>query len=195
MMRNKTLGAALLAVVGTILAIATTVALQAQRTMMSDRPISPSVLASFLTRGDQLVLLVLWRGSPGWFWRVDGGAGSGGGSGDQMFQQIGAGGLTFRIEYDFRTDSATVQGNPISLSQTNVVLVDNVDAPAGPVVVATERTDPRVSEPLHPETDVIRRHADLYQYLQCDVPLPSSSDAAAPLKESMLAVSCGRMRP
>jgi hypothetical protein len=168
---------------------------QGQRTVTSDRPISPSVVASFLTRGDELVLLALWRGGPGWFWRATGAPGEAGGSGDQIFQQISEGGLTFRIDYDFRAGTATLLGRQISLKETNVVLVDGVDASAGPTVVAMERTDPRLEDPLRPEATVIRRHPNLYQFLKCDLPLPPAGNVAVPLQEATLAASCEEMKP
>jgi hypothetical protein len=177
------------------LAVAAANAAQTPTTAMSQRPLSPSVFASILTRGGQLVLLVLWRGTPGWYWRANGGSGGGGGTGDRMFQDVREGGLTFRIAYDFASGTAQIAGQPIVLAATNVALVDAVDGPSGPVIVARRRTDPSVSEPLHPEAEVIRRHADLYEFLQCDLLLPRFTDTAAPLKEAMLASSCAQLKP
>jgi hypothetical protein len=81
-------------------------------------------------------------------------------------------------------------GRSIALAGTNVVLVDNVDGPAGPLIVATRRTDPTVSEPLYPEIELLRRHADMYEFLQCTVPLPRYWDEAAAAKEGLLGAGC-----
>ena len=74
------------------------------------------------------------------------------------------------------------------------MLIDNVDGPGGPVIVATQRTDPRVTELIHPEVEIIRRHANLYEFLQCDLQLPDSPELAAPLKRALIAASCVGMR-
>ena len=111
--------------VGALLVTVGPVEIRAQ-TRASSRPVSPTVFASYISRGEHLTLLVLWRGSPGWFWSVEGGSGGAGGSGDRMFQVVNAGGLTFRIEYDFQAGTATVEGRTVTLNDTNVVLVDNV---------------------------------------------------------------------
>ncbi len=180
--------------VGAVLVVAATPGLSAQVTS-SSRAISPTVVSSHLARGGELVLMVLWRGSPGWFWRGEGGATGSGGSSDAMFQLVRAGGHSFRIDYDFRANTATVQGIEVSLSETNVVLLNNVDDPAGPGLAGTLRTDPRVNEPLHPELVVVRRHFELYQFLQCDLLLPRSSALEAPLRESLIKSLCDQMRP
>jgi hypothetical protein len=46
----------------------------------SSRPLSPTVLVSHVVRDGEIALLVLWRGSPGWFWRSEGGREGAGGS-------------------------------------------------------------------------------------------------------------------
>ena len=160
----------------------------------SSRAVSPTVFASHLMRDSELVLLVLWRGSPGWFWQREGGQEGTGSSGDRTFQLIGAGGLTFRIDYDFRAGSASMLGRDISLRETNVVLVDFVDDVRGPVIVATQRTGPGVDGAVHPESIVIRRHPALYDFLQCNVQLPESTAPDGPLKQKLIASSCEEMR-
>jgi len=169
---------------------------QTQTTASSQRPISPTVLASSYTRNGELVLLVLWRGDPGWFWRPGGDSArqGSGGSGDRRFQIVSAGGQSFRLEYDFRLGTVNMLGRAINLSEVNLILVD-VDSGRGPEVAAMLRTERSLTDALHPETAVIRRHPNIYPFLQCDKPLPASSSPDAPLKQQMISSACQELQP
>src|SRR5205823_4946275 len=120
-------------------------------------PVSPTVVASWLTRGDKLTLLVLWRGTPGWFWRVNGHGGGGGGNLRQEFQQVWYGDINLRVDYDFEKDTATVASREFSLRETNVVMVDFVDSVNGPTLVDTRYVDPALTDPLNAGLVVIGR--------------------------------------
>ena len=169
---------------------------QTQTTASSQRPISPTVLASSYMRNGELVLLVLWRGDPGWFWRSGGDSArqGSGGSGDRRFQIVSAGGQSFRLEYDFRLGTVNMLGRAINLSEVNLILVD-VDSGRGPEVAAMLRTERSLTDALHPETAVIRRHPNIYPFLQCDKPLPASSSPDAPLKQQMISSACQELQP
>jgi hypothetical protein len=157
--------------------------------------VSPTVLASWLTRGDRLTLLVLWRGSPGWFWRTDRGGGGGGSTGQNAFQEIREGGLTFRIDYDFTADTATILGKELSLGDTNVVMMDLVDSPAGPTMVDSRQVDPALIQPSWDAgLAVIRREPDLHPFLQCDMPMPASFDPAPPMGQALITAVCAQLR-
>jgi len=105
--------------------------------------VSPSVVASSSTVRDStgvvsIDLLILWRGSPGWMYRPTGsGSSSGGGPGrGRMIEfSIYQGGLHLTATYDPPLGTVDVLGERVNLKDANVVLVDRVDSPDGPVVV------------------------------------------------------------
>ena len=165
-----------------------------------------------------LELLVLWRGTPGWFLRPVFDAGSvtfeGGsavevpdgsvsfedravyprfgpdaprpdqGGGAPAGRRLGSmvtirqGGVLLELRFDPQSAVAYVQEQPIRLNGDNVVLVDDVDGPAGPRVVGTLRIDPgfsvgRPDEPPYGFEDLLQRSEELFAFLRCDVPLPA----------------------
>ena len=116
-------------------------------------PVSPSVMATELGSVDAagrgtLQLLILWRGTPGWFLRGGGGSSSGGGGsmgpGSSMIfsHWISQGGVNLTVRFDPAARKVWIQDKEIALDDANVVLVDGVDSPAGPQVVRTLRIDP-----------------------------------------------------
>lgn len=118
-------------------------------------PTSASVMVTYQTRsvGDvhELELLVLWRGTPGWFARggsgSSGGGGSGGGAWSQRFTE---GGYSFEITGDSNARTANILGKTIDLSKGNAVLIDGVDAPEGPQIVGTLLVDTRLPDGAGP---------------------------------------------
>lgn len=170
-------------------------------------PVSPSVLATDMCVVDAagngtLELLILWRGTPGWFRKNAGGA-SGGGQGGTMgggpspiirSGWISQGGVNLSVRFDPAARKVWIQDSEIALNDANVVLVDGVDSPAGPQVVGTLRIDPayptavglppgvpggavgpRSRPQVVPVQTFIRRSPELVEFLQCDVRLPDAS--------------------
>ena len=172
-------------------------------------PVSPSVMATVMTVGGEpgkgeLELLVLWRGRPGWFWRTDGrgggGSSSGGGgtlgaSGGQVRTEwLSHGGVNLNLRFEPGSRRLWILDQPVTLNDANVVLVDDVDEPTGPRVVATVRIDPAYdaatdqppglaaarppgAPPLQgvPPQTFIRRSPELVAFLQCEVRVPDRS--------------------
>ena len=183
-------------------------------------PVSPSVMATVMAveaeRGKgELELLVLWRGSPGWFWRADGrgggGSSSGGGGvlspsrGEVRTEWLSQGGVNLNLRFEPVSRRLWILDQPVTLNDANVVLVDSVDAPAGPRVVATVRIDPtydaatdqppgmlaarpRGAPPLQgvPPQTFIRRSPELVAFLQCDVKMPDRN----PMEQKALDMWC-----
>jgi hypothetical protein len=164
------------------------------QTSSSSRPLSATVISTYVARDGELALLVLWRGSPGWYSRGSGNSSSGGGGGSAG-QEVGSfsltyGGRTLSIDFNYTARLARLLEQEISLADTNVVLVDDVDGPSGAHIVGRLWVDPKL-----PETDgsglrtieddpaitAIRRAPESGAFLQCDVPLPmlTGVDAAA----------------
>jgi hypothetical protein len=172
--------------------------------MSTSRVTSPTVVASWVSReaysdGAVTTLLVLWRGTPGWFLKGErggpsgGGGGSGaGGSGSYEFVYLSEGGLTFVIEFDHDKKVVKILSQEISLEETNVVLVDFVDSTGGPTIVGLRWVDParpEQSSTPDPIASTIKRAPELFDYLRCDVSL------ADPIMNRMIPILCERMRP
>ena len=116
-------------------------------------PVSPSVMATQMASVDAagrgtLQLLVLWRGSPGWF--IKGGGASqwrrriqaDPGRARSYSHWISQGGVNLSLRFDPAARKVWIQDTEIALDDANVMLVDGVDSPAGPQVVRTLRIDP-----------------------------------------------------
>ena|SRR5947207_14721793 len=74
------------------------------QTSSSSRPLSATVIGSYVIRNGELTLIVLWRGSPGWFSR--GSSSSGGGGSSSARREVGSlwftyGGKSFSVEFDY----------------------------------------------------------------------------------------------
>jgi hypothetical protein len=164
--------------------------------------VSPTAVATWIVRREpqrsaELDLLVLWRGSPGWFMRVGSSESSGevwtgvsGGQNDQgiVFEQLSFGGIRLDLEFDRGARAARVQDQEVSLESANVILVDEVDSATGPQVVSTLRVDPVFgNEPSEIEV-IIRRNPELYSFLRCDAKLPD------PNEQQMVESICARLK-
>jgi hypothetical protein len=167
-------------------------------------PVSPSVMATELGSVDQagrgtLQLLILWRGTPGWFLRGGGGSSSGGGgsmapgSGMIFSHWISQGGVNLTVRFDPAVRKVWIQDREVGLDDANVVLVDGVDSPAGPQVVRTLRIDPEYQTTPRgpvPAQTFIRRSPELVEFLQCDVTVPGLST----YEQQMFDLLCTRVK-
>ncbi len=174
------------------------------------RFVSPTVVASWSSHenyadGSMTTLLVLWRGTPSWFAKRgrEGGSGGGGGGsssgsgggGSHGYQYFSEGGLSFTLEFDYDKKIVKMLNQEISLTETNVVLVDFVDSPGGPTIVDHKWIDPGPpappfvpDAPPDPVAGVIRRAPQLYDYLQCDIAVTD------PVLKVYMPIVCGQMR-
>jgi hypothetical protein len=168
----------------------------------TSRVASPTVVASWVSHdnyadGSHTTLLVLWRGTPGWFaskgGRGGGGSGAGGGGGGSYaYQYVYEGGLTFMMEFDYDKSIVKMLNQEISLKETNVVLVDFVDSANGPAIVGYRWVEPAPPDPpaaVDPIASVVRRTPELFDYLRCDLTLPD------PVMKAFMPIICGQMRP
>lgn len=146
-----------------------------------DRVLSPAVVATWISHRDEtgaarLDLLVLWRGSPGWFIQDGrGGGGSAGGSSSRdgatvLTTRIHYGGVDLELRFDPLSRTAQVGGHQIALGDANVILLDAVDSLLR--VVGTRRVEPTIPESGRRIELVLRRSSELLEYLRCDVRLP-----------------------
>jgi hypothetical protein len=148
-----------------------------QGTTGATQPISPVAMVSWVahyeTEGVRVLdLLVLWRGTPGWFLKGNRRGTSGGGGQDTYHSTIQYGGLELEFDVEWSTGFVRIQGNSIALDDSNVVLVDHVDGATGPEVVGTLRVDPTFLGPEPDIVPVLRRSPEILAFLRCEVPAP-----------------------
>jgi hypothetical protein len=94
------------------------------------RPLSPSVLATLVTRGQQIELLVLWRDAPNWYvgrrQRV-----SGGGDGGTFRTSVQLDDIELSLAYDPTRRTVRIGETTTSLIDgANVVMIDGVADPS-----------------------------------------------------------------
>jgi hypothetical protein len=128
-------------------------------------------------------MLILWRGSPGWSYRRSnvGGSMSGGSptrEGVVPFA-LHQGGLVLTADYDLSSHIATVLGERVELKgAANVIFVDRVDSPDGPVVAGTA-TLPSTTAPSASLPSMLRESPELLAYLRCEAQLPEPINQTA----------------
>lgn len=147
---------------------------------------SSTVLSTLVSRGDRLVVLVLWRGAPGWMARAGRASTQAGGNAQATWAQLTRGEVTTDLDIDHATGVARLLGQKIRLGGHNVVLVDHVDTKA--TIVRTLGVDPMVPDTLDAPFVVLERDQALREFLQCELM------QADPIFGRMLAAThpCGR---
>ena len=166
---------------------------QARPFVTSAAAASPSVVATLIARSSspptsvELQLLVLWRGSPGWFNRESPGpqwTNSWGVNPVNVEIHLGTPDLT--LTFDTTTHEVWIHGVRIAVPpDANVILLDDVDVGfvagiPGPKVVGTLHIEPYLdvgpNRRLVPQ-DFIRRSPELISYLRCNTgELPQLKD-------------------
>ena len=127
---------------------------------------SSTVLSTLMSRDGELVLLVLWRGSPGWMTRGGRAASQSGGDRNSTWVQLTRGALALDVDVDHVLNVARVLGKTVPLKNQNVVLVDAVDAAP---VVGTAHVNPAVPDTPDALFALLRRESELVKFLQCSL--------------------------
>ena len=138
----------------------------------TSRPVSATVVATTMVRtidgASALDLMVLWRGSNGWF--LKSGARGSGGRGTQQTRSARAtfAGLDLLAELDLWPRAVRIQGKPATLkpADANVILVDGVEGP-DLRVVSTLKIDPAMTSDRQIEP-LFKRSPEVLAFLQCD---------------------------
>ena len=116
-----------------------------------------------------LALLVVWKGAAGWHSAPGVREGSGGSTATWFEYALGPKNRKLGVRYDAVRGVAEIAGMRQVLRDANVILVDNVDAPAGPRIVRTLRVDPAVQTDAGGRPligDVWRRSPDIIAFVQ-----------------------------
>ena len=159
---------------------------------------SPTTAAIFTThvddRGVQVLdVLVLWRGRVAWF--LNGGFGTTDVSGSapsavkQVNQWVSFGQTKFTATFDLQAGTGTIAGQPVTLRDANVVLVDGIGETSGPTVVGTRLVGPRLSSNSDAVSETIRHAPELMEYLRCGMGFPDQAI------QSMVAGMCVTAKP
>lgn len=125
--------------------------------------------------GRRIELLLVWRGTPGWFLKSGARRSSGGGSAQSYSSTDQYGETEVSFEYVGTQGRRVILPNrSVDLGDHNVVLVDDVDATTGLRFLKSLRIDPGIDDPqaLAP---AIARSPELVEFLQCGVQLESVS--------------------
>ena len=96
--------------------------------------------------------------------------------------------------YSVKAQTAQIRGLNIDLKDTNVVLVDNADAPDRTTVVSALYTKPKGDGGFATFVNsIVGRDSRLYEFLRCDVPLPDGSDAVSAMLQRLVSTGCTEM--
>jgi hypothetical protein len=167
--------------------------------------VSATVITTFCghAAGTQQVLdlFIMWRGSPGWFQRRENGSGGqdvvrdfAGGKDARVAQYSTYANVTIGFDADFDARTVRIDGDTLSLTHHNTIVVDNVDTPH----MRRIATAFRVETMLPPgDTNFIlaRKSARVRAAFQCTAPVPSSP--SSPLSAARLGhvtTVCERLR-
>jgi hypothetical protein len=153
--------------------------------------LSPSVVATYQGSGNMPVgplavdLLVLWRGSPGWFDERTGTAGIAGSDGVHV---VRTGTNTLRIRFDAQTRTVMVQDRVVPLEGNNVLLLDQVDIPGGIEVAGLLRVEGKLlptaqgGPNIDPMEAMVQRSPELFDYLRCEPRWVNDNDPLAEMQ-------------
>jgi hypothetical protein len=128
-----------------------------------------------------LDLLVLWRGTPGWFAydKVSAHAGAPNGR-----HGVTSNEKSVQLLFNRQTGTVRIGRETIELQGANVLLLDDVDNPNGALIAGTRIADPlaigagnRGEPAADPVKELIRQTPELFEYLRCD---PAFADPNEP---------------
>jgi len=148
--------------------------------------VSPVAAATVVSEDHvNAALVVIWRGTPGWFARAPHSE-TGGGSGRTYQTSIAYGDIRLDLRFDFATRVATVMGHRVALGDRNVVLIDGIDRHGATTVVRVLPVDGRLPSSYPDIFPLLARSPAVVAFLACDTkydadPLAALSDWCAPL--------------
>jgi len=159
-----------------VITTALTLAQRSATVSVDNRPLSGSVSGTFVLRDKKIELLILWRGSPGWFIGRETQSGGGVGTLVSGVSQYGA----TRLEYSYDTSSRLVRvlGKPLSVPPgKNVVLVDRVDIPdRSNVVVGSTMVSGQIDSAETRLAPILRQSDEAVLFLRCEIEVPGPAN-------------------
>jgi hypothetical protein len=142
--------------------------------------VSPSVVVTYSARftpaigkpasvrdkvAQTLDLLVLWRGSPGWFDHQDLSVGAG-----DTVHHVSTKGRSLELRIDSASATISLGSHMLVLDGANVVFLDHADRRL--TIAGTSRVEPLLPPALNGPMDIVRtiarRLTEVFEYLRCD---------------------------
>ncbi len=156
---------------------------------MEHRPLSPTVWATIATTKAGTELVVLWRGTPGWYMRPGPRSEHGSGGTDSLSVSLEYAGIQLSMALDRRSRDATVGTTTVKVPlEANTLLVDHVDDP-GRMSIAGFSTLQLTSMMTNAElASALSRVGDTVMFLQCD-----QKWEASPSFAQMSAIICDQI--
>jgi hypothetical protein len=154
---------------------------------------------------EMLDLLVLWRGTPGWFNRAGGRGSSGGSSGvgagrgtkGFAYQYSTYGDITIGVDLNFDANTAKIGEEVFALDSVNIVFIDGVGEPGGGRVYDTRWIEPKLPLVGDPNVLIAQRSREVVNYLRCDIPMPApqTTTRMPPIPVPLVITVCERLQP
>jgi hypothetical protein len=197
MLRTAHRFASVALIVGIVAALSAVHAQTPVATLHGSGDLSASVRATWTAEGPPngpwtLSLLVLWRGSPGWWLQPSATATMESdrpvGQPQSVMHSVVANEQTWLMRLDPRTRTFQLQKQRVEIGNTNIVFIDGVDSGQGPRIVGGLALDLQFTDtPVSPF--FIKQSPELFAFLECDKPLPE------PERQEMVERLCAEMRP
>ena len=160
--------------------------------------VSSTVVSSFCGHHEGeaqvLDLLILWRGTPGWFHGKSTGRRGGGGSrvvgGTKgiVSQSTYYGDVAIAFEANFDSRVANVAQSTVKLDHVNTIVADNIDGNWR--ITGTRWTDPRLPLVGDWNLALARRSPEFVRDLRCEIPMPASP----PLPQLGILTVCDKLK-
>jgi len=145
------------------------------------RPVSPSVLASVITRtahgNEQLELIVLWRGEPKWYLAKP--ASRNGGEAKGIYvENHRYGDVVLDLAFDASAQTVSVLGHKVDVSRNaRVLLVDGVGMNSGTGTVTAVPPSGVAKGTIRDQLLSVLREVQIRQFLRCPAELDSYSSS------------------
>ena len=170
--------------------------------------LSPSVRATWSGHGPAshgpppagrwtLDLVVLWRGTPGWWLSAGMGGTTSDRSADGALKSIDHfvtfDGRTFTVRFDPQARTVRLGEEMLALGDRNVVLVDELDIARGPRIAGSVRVDPLFTDGPDGMERLLATSAEALGFLRCEAFAPGATAADTELL-GMVALRCAQIR-
>ena len=149
-----------------------------------------------------LDLFIIWRGSPGWFQRRENGSGSqdvvrdfSGGKDARVAQYRTYANVTIGFDADFAARTVRIDGETLSLTHDNTIVVDDVDMSHTRRIATTFRVETSLPSSGDTSFRLARKSARVRAAFQCTFPIPPPhTSPLSPAHQRTVPTVCERLR-
>jgi hypothetical protein len=186
-----------------LIATATSSGQSPENTTCGTNIVSSSVVATYCSHrsgGDEILdLMILWRGTPGWFQHSTWGTGGGGGGSiitvngrGRVNRWFNYGDVTLGFDADFDAHTVKLGDEVVPLAHVDAILIDDVDGPRR--IQGTRWIEPRLRLAADMNVVVIQQSRELRDYLRCDVPMPAPPATPIPRPPQRIITVCEKLK-